>query len=41
MMFLKKDAPRSRVNEWAWQDALFGAMIVVSVVGLLYFFTRR
>lgn len=39
-MAFKRDEP-SRLNDWAWQDAVFGGMVLVSVVGLIYAFTRR
>jgi hypothetical protein len=42
-MAFKKDAPRSRFTNWvwAWQDALFGAMILASVGGLIYAFIHK
>ncbi len=42
-MDFKKDAPRSRFVNWvrAWQDVLFGAMILASLLGLIYAFTRE
>jgi hypothetical protein len=42
-MVLKKDVPRSRFRNWVrgWQDAVFGGMILTSLVGLIYAFTRR
>jgi hypothetical protein len=39
-MVLKRDA-RLKQIQWAWPDALFGGMILASVVGLIYLFTRR
>jgi energy-coupling factor transporter transmembrane protein EcfT len=30
-----------RRGKWAWQDAVYGAMILASVVGLIYALTRR
>ena len=39
-MVFKKDVS-SRLGEWAWQDAVFGAMVLASLVGLVYAFTRR
>jgi hypothetical protein len=38
-MIVKRDARPSRLAEWAWQDAVFGGMILVSVVGLIYLLT--
>jgi hypothetical protein len=43
MMAFKKDA---RLNgfgpsQWAWQDAVYGGMIVASLLGLIYTFTRK
>ena len=42
-MVLKRDVPGSRFKNWirAWQDAVFGAMVLASLVGLVYTFTRR
>jgi hypothetical protein len=42
-MAFKKDAPGSRFRNWAraWQDVLFGAMILASLLGLIYLLTRR
>jgi hypothetical protein len=42
-MVFKKDAPRSRFVNWvrAWQDAFFGAMILASLLGLIYTFTNK
>jgi hypothetical protein len=42
-MDLKKDAQLSRFRQgqWAWQDAMYGGMILASVVGLIYVLTRR
>jgi hypothetical protein len=39
-MVLKRDA-RLRQMQQAGPDALFGGMILISVVGLIYLFTRR
>jgi hypothetical protein len=39
-MVFKRDA-RLRHMQQAWPDALFGGMILVSVVGLIYLLTRR
>jgi hypothetical protein len=39
-MVFKRDEPR-RLSEWAWQDAVFGGMVLVSVLGLVYALTRR
>jgi hypothetical protein len=43
MMALNKDAPGSRFMNWlrAWQDVLFVAMILASLLGLIYVFTRK
>jgi hypothetical protein len=35
-----RDARLNHIQQ-AWPDALFGGMILVSVVGLIYLFTRR
>lgn len=42
-MVFKKDVPRSRFRNWfgAWQDAVFGGMILASLAGLIYAFTRK
>jgi hypothetical protein len=40
-MFFKRDAQPDRFSDWAWQDAVFGGMVLVSVVGLIYALTRR
>jgi hypothetical protein len=40
-MVFKRDVQPSRFSEWAWQDALFGGMVLASLVGLVYAFTRR
>jgi hypothetical protein len=42
-MPFKKHAPRSRFMNWVWvwQDALFGVMILASVLGLIYAFTQK
>jgi hypothetical protein len=39
-MVFKRDA-RLKLIQQAWPDALFGGMILVSVVGLVYMFTWR
>jgi hypothetical protein len=39
MFFKRVIANRLSQTEWAWQDALFGGMILGSVVGLIYLFT--
>jgi hypothetical protein len=39
-MVFKRDA-RLRQIQRAWPEALFGGMILVSVVGLIYLLTRR
>jgi hypothetical protein len=39
-MAFKRDVP-SRLGEWAWQDAVFGGMVLASLLGLFYAFTRR
>jgi hypothetical protein len=39
-MVFKTNEP-SRLSDWAWQDAVFGGMVLLSVVGLIYAFTRR
>jgi hypothetical protein len=42
IMFFKRDAQSPfPENGWAWPDAVFGGMILVSVIGLIYLFTRR
>jgi hypothetical protein len=41
MFFKRVAANRLPQTEWTWPDALFGAMILVSVVGLIYVLTRR
>ena len=38
-MVFKRDVP-SRLGEWAWQDAVWGGMVLVSLAGLVYAFTR-
>jgi hypothetical protein len=40
-MIVKRDARPSRLGEWAWQDALFGAMVLASLLGLIYAFTNE
>ena len=40
-MIFKRDAQPGRYGEWAWQDAVFGGMVLASLVGLIYAFTRR
>jgi hypothetical protein len=42
-MVFRKDAPGSRFMNWvrAWQDALFGAMVLASLLGLIYAFTNE
>jgi len=39
MFFKRVAANRLPQTEWAWQDGLFGGMILASVVGLIYLFT--
>jgi hypothetical protein len=40
--FQERDARLSfRHGEWAWQDAVFGGMILASVVGFVYLFTHK
>ena len=41
MFFKRVASSRLPQNEWAWPDAVFGGMILASVVGLFYLFTRR
>jgi hypothetical protein len=41
MKVFKRDAVPSRLGEWDWPDALFGGMVLASVAGLIYLFTRR
>ena len=38
-MALKRDARLKHIQR-TWPDALFGGMILVSVVGLIYLFSR-
>jgi hypothetical protein len=42
-MVFKKDVPRSHLVTWvrAWQDVLLGAMVLASLFGLIYAFTRE
>jgi hypothetical protein len=42
-MDFRKDGRLSlfRQGQWAWQDALYGGMILASVGGLIYALTRR
>jgi hypothetical protein len=42
-MALMKDARLNwlRHKDWAWQDAVFGGMILASVAGLIYMFIDR
>jgi hypothetical protein len=42
-MAFKKDALRNRhlQGDWSWQDALYGGMILLSLAGLIYAFTRK
>jgi hypothetical protein len=39
-MASKRDAQLRKIQQ-AWPDALFGGMIVISVAGLIYLFTRH
>jgi hypothetical protein len=41
MFFKRVVANHLPQTEWAWRDTLFGGMILVSVGGLIYLFTRR
>jgi len=41
MKVFKRDALPSCLGGWDWPDALFGGMILASVIGLVYVCTRR
>jgi hypothetical protein len=42
-MAFKKDARLSgfRQSQWAWQDAVYCGMVLASLLGFIYTFTRK